>query len=62
MLKLVGTENDEVVDEKVLVTDEGKLTGFSIFLIALELLVDVCIMCIGYAFVKKIMNKNNMQS
>lgn len=41
MLKIVGTEKGKVVDEKVIITDEGKLTKFGAFLIVLDILADV---------------------
>lgn len=40
MLKVVGTENGKTVDEKVIISDEGKITKFGAFLICLDILVD----------------------
>ncbi len=44
MLKIVGTENGEVRDEKVIFTDEGKITGFGLMLVLLDILADIGIL------------------
>lgn len=41
MLKIVGTENGKTVDEKVIISDEGKITKFGAFLICLDILADI---------------------
>lgn len=46
MLKLVGTGLCKVLDEKVIITDDGKLTKFAIKLICAELLADIAIFII----------------
>ena len=47
MLKLVGTHSDgTVADEKVLVTDDNKPTGFLIALAVAEIACDVALACL----------------
>ena len=43
MLKLIGTENGEVVDEKVILDDDNKPTGFFLKLLICGLLLDVTV-------------------
>ena len=47
MLKLVGTNrHGEILDEKVLLTDDDKPTKFLLGLAALELVCDITLACI----------------
>lgn len=52
MLKIVGTQNGEVLDEKVILDDDNKITPFGIFLIGAELIVDVAVICLVVKIVK----------
>ena len=52
MLKIVGTEDGIVKDEKILITDEGKLTKFGIALIVIELLADIGVFLIIRSIMK----------
>lgn len=54
MLKIVGTEHGEVVDEKVIITDDGKLTKFGIAIVCMELIADVGIFFLISKIIKKI--------
>lgn len=53
MLKIVGTENGKIQDEKVILTDEGKITGFGVFLIILDVLADIGIVFLFSRMIKK---------
>lgn len=53
MLKIVGTENGKIQDEKVILTDEGKITGFGVFLIILDVLADIGIIFLFSRIIKK---------
>lgn len=53
MLKIVGTENGKIQDEKVILTDEGKITGFGVFLIVLDVLADIGIVFLFSRMIKK---------
>ena len=53
MLKIVGTENGKIQDEKVILTDEGKITGFGVFLIILDVLADIGIIFLFSRMIKK---------
>lgn len=52
MLKIVGTDKDKVVDEKVIITDEGKITKFGAALVALDILEDIGIVYLISKIVK----------
>lgn len=52
MLKVVGTEYDEIVDEKVIITDEGRITKFGVMLICLDILADIGIFVLISKIVK----------
>jgi len=41
MLKLVGTENGIIKDEKVIIDDNDRLSGFAIQVIVIDLLLDI---------------------
>lgn len=43
MLKIVGTENGEVLDEKVILDDNNRLTKFGWMLVAMDLVLDICL-------------------
>lgn len=43
MLKLVGTEAGEVLDEKVILDDNDKLTSFGWKLVVLDIVLDICL-------------------
>ena len=53
MLKIVGRENGKIQDEKVILTDEGKITGFGVFLIILDVLADIGIVFLFSRMIKK---------
>lgn len=53
MLKIVGTENGKVQDEKVIFTDEGKITRFGLMLVILDILADIGILFLVSRIVKK---------
>lgn len=54
MLKIVGTENGKTIDEKVIISDEGKITKFGVFLICLDILADIGIFFLISKIVKKV--------
>lgn len=56
MLKLVGTENDEIVDEKVIIDDNNKPTNFAFKLIVIDLIFTACT-CILLSSVAKLFKK-----
>lgn len=43
MLKIIGTEAGEVLDEKVILDDDNKLTKFGWKLVVLDLAIDFCL-------------------
>lgn len=43
MLKIVGTDGNQVLDEKVIITDEGKLTKFVWKIIVIDIMLDLLI-------------------
>lgn len=43
MLKIVGTDGNQVLDEKVIITDEGKLTKFGWKIIVIDIMLDLLI-------------------
>ena len=53
MLKIVGTENGKVQDEKVIFTDEGKITKFGVALVVLDVLADIGIFFVISRIVKR---------
>lgn len=57
MLKIVGTENGEIVDEKVILDDNNKPTKFAWKLVLLEIVLDICIFSLIYSIVKKFNDK-----
>lgn len=59
MLKIVGTENGKVQDEKVIFTDEGKITRFGVMLIFLDILVDIGIFFLISRIIKKCRAKSS---
>lgn len=52
MLKIVGTDKGSLVDEKVLVTDDGKITKYGIILIVLDVLADIGIVYVISRIIK----------
>ena len=46
MLKLVGTEKGKVMDEKVLITEEGKPSKWLIRFICIDVIVDAIVFCL----------------
>ena len=59
MLKIVGTENGKVMDEKVILTEEGKLTGFGVVLVACVILADIGVFFLIGKIVKCCRRKKN---
>lgn len=53
MLKLVGTENGEILDEKVIIDDDCKLTKFGWKLVILDIILDMCIFTLIHKLIKK---------
>lgn len=52
MLKLVGTENGEVVDEKVIIDDDNKPTNFALKLVVIDILLDICLFTLFHSIAK----------
>lgn len=52
MIKIVGLEKGKVMDEKVIITDDGKITKFGAALIALDILADIGIYFLIHKIVK----------
>lgn len=53
MLKIVGTEAGEILDEKVILDDDNRLTKFGWMLVVLDLLIDFCL----FSLFKKLFKK-----
>ena len=51
MLKIVGTENGEVVDEKVIIDDNNRPTKFAFKFLAIYVLTYICLYNIFYSWV-----------
>lgn len=54
MLKLVGTEDHDIIDEKVIIDDNNKITPFGIKLIVIDILLDMSLFYLLSKFVKKV--------
>lgn len=61
MLKIVGTENGRIMDEKIILTEEGKLTGFGAALVACIVLTGVVVFTLIGKTVKWCRGKKNKE-
>ena len=57
MLKIVGTEDYEIIDEKVIIDDDNRITPFGIKLILLDVVLDMCLFYCLSRLAKRISKK-----
>lgn len=57
MLKIVGTEDHKVVDEKVILDDDNKITPFGLKLVLIDVVLDMCLFALISKFIKAIKKK-----
>lgn len=57
MLKIVGTEDHDIIDEKVIIDDNNKLTLFGVKFILVDLVLDMCMFYLISRIVKRIAKK-----
>lgn len=57
MLKIVGTEEHDIIDEKVIIDDKNKLTLFGVKFILVDLVLDMCMFYLISRIVKRIAKK-----
>lgn len=57
MLKIVGTEDHDIIDEKVILDDNNKLTLFGVKFILVDLVLDMCMFYLISRIVKRIAKK-----
>ncbi|MGN0436726.1 MAG: hypothetical protein ACI4D8_08870 [Wujia sp.] len=57
MLKIVGTEDHEIIDEKVIIDDNNRITPFGIKLMLIDIVLDMCLFYCLSRLVKRISKK-----
>ncbi len=58
MLKLVGTEGHDIVDEKVILDDDNRITPFGKKLIVIDILLDLSLFYLFNKIAKKFRKKS----
>lgn len=57
MFKLVGTEDHDIIDEKIIIDDNNKITKFGWKLMAIDIVADMCLFYLISKIVKMIRRK-----
>lgn len=57
MLKIVGTEDHDIIDEKVIIDDNNRLTSFGVKFILVDLALDMCLFYLISKIVKSVVKK-----
>lgn len=57
MLLITGTENGKVVDEKVILDDNNKLTSFGLKLVIIDVVFNACLFTLVSSIIRKLNKK-----